>query len=433
MRPSLKQPVSDFDRKLKWLIFFRILFTTLLLGSTIVLHIGESPSPLAPPLLILYCVIIGVYLLSIIYTLLLVRIRWKRVLAYCQIGIDTFVITLIIYVTGSFSSIFSFLYLIVIVYASILLLRRGAMIIAMLCSLQYTLLISLEYLRLLYPLSADFGWADLSGDWAHVLYKTMVTAIACFAVAFLSSFLAEQHSRTKNELRSMEDQVKRVEKLAAVGEMAAGLAHEIKNPLASLIGSIQILKDDMRYDPDHEKLMQIAMREADRLSSLLTNFLMFAKPPTGKSEPLVLDQFITDGLKLFENDRGLTTRINLISTLIPGIWIEMDPTHLRQILWNLLLNAAEAIDGSGTIEVAMKPSEDDSVRVQISDTGCGIAPDTIDSIFDPFFTTKPNGTGLGLSIIHNILESYGARMNVRSHINQGTTFTLNFKQIGPPT
>ena len=110
----------------------------------------------------------------------------------------------------------------------------------------------------------------------------------------------------------------------------------------------------------------------------------------------------------------------------------MDPGHLHQVLWNLLLNAAEAIDGEGQIAVEMYPVKNKHACVKITDNGGGITAETLKSIFDPFFTTKPNGTGLGLSIVHRILEAHDAWLNVESQINKGTTVTLHFKQIAPP-
>lgn len=117
---------------------------------------------------------------------------------------------------------------------------------------------------------------NLTGD--QVFYKIMITVSACYAVAFLSSVLAEQAKKSKDELLEMEEHVKRVEKMAYMGEMAAHLAHEIKNPLASLSGSIQLLREEIQYDPDHDKLMQIVLRETDRLSTLVTNFCCLPSP-----------------------------------------------------------------------------------------------------------------------------------------------------------
>ena len=231
----------------------------------------------------------------------------------------------------------------------------------------------------------------------------------------------------------MEDHVKRVEKMAAIGEMAAGLAHEIKNPLASLSGSIQLLKEDIRYDPDHDRLMQIILREADRLSSLASNFLLYARPPAGKLEAVKLDLAVLEAAELFGKDGSNNGRITISQKVTPNIWITMDPNHLHQILWNLLLNAAEAIEDEGNIAIEMFPLKNKHVCVKITDDGCGMSNETMMSIFDPFFTTKPSGTGLGLSIVHRILEAYNAWLNVESELNKGTSITLNFKQIAPPT
>jgi two-component system sensor histidine kinase PilS (NtrC family) len=230
----------------------------------------------------------------------------------------------------------------------------------------------------------------------------------------------------------MEDHVKRVEKMAAIGEMAAGLAHEIKNPLASLTGSIQLLREDIRYNPDHDRLMQIILREADRLSSLANNFLLYARPPAAKIKAMELDRVLIETTELFEKDTTKDNRITITQKIQPNVWISMDPEHLRQILWNLLLNAAEAIDGKGVIGIEMYSSKSKDAYVKITDDGRGMSATEIKSIFDPFFTTKPNGTGLGLAIVHRILEAYESWISVESEPAKGTTFTLKFRQIEAP-
>jgi len=402
------------------------------LGSTIFLQLGETATLIEPPLLLLYGFIIAIFLISLIYSLLLKRIKPSVSFAFIQVCIDTVFVTLIIFVTGGFLSVFSFLYLVVIVYSSMLLPMRGTMVIAALCSIQFGCLVELEYFGILNPFGADVNLLAVAYGWDQVFFKLVITTIACFAVAFLSSVLAEQTRRSKKELRTMENHVKRVEKMAAIGEMAAGLAHEIKNPLASLSGSIQLLREDMRYDPDHDRLMQIILREADRLSSLASNFLLYARPPAGKLEAVKLDRAVLEAAELFEKDGSNNGRITISQRVTPNIWIRMDPGHLHQILWNLLINAAEAIEDEGSIAIEMFPLKNKHVYVAITDDGCGMPRETLTSIFDPFFTTKPNGTGLGLSIVHRILEAYDAWLNVESEPNKGTTVTLNFKQIDPP-
>ena len=411
---------------------FRILFSSLLLGSSIILRLGEKTSPLAPSLIVLYSIIITIFLLSCIYGLLLKRIKREGTFALLQILTDTAIVSLIIFVTGSFLSVFSFLYLVVLIYSSMLLSRRSTLVIAAVCSIQYGIMVDLEYYGILTPFGMKSMHLAATFAWNEVLYKVMITMMACFAVAFLSSLLSEQTRKTKKELQAMEDHVKRVEKMAAIGEMAAGLAHEIKNPLASLSGSIQLLKEDIRYDPDHDRLMQIILREADRLSLLVSNFLLYARPPAGKVEPVELDKVLIETTELFEKDGSTDGRISTTTNIESGIWIEMDPVHLRQILWNLLLNAAEAIDGIGKISVEMYGERNKDAWVKIIDDGCGMSTETLKSIFDPFFTTKTSGTGLGLSIVQRILQAYDSRLDVDSEPSKGTSVTIKLKQIHPP-
>ncbi|MGD2098568.1 MAG: ATP-binding protein [Desulfobacterales bacterium] len=425
-------PEIDDKTKINWLISIRILFSFLLLGSAIIQQVGETAPLKDRSLVVLYGLIAAIFLLSVVYSVLIKRVNNITLFAFIQTGIDTFFVTLIVFLTGGFVSVFSFLYLVVIIYSSMLLPMWGAMVIAALCSLQFGALVELEYFGLLNPIGTNGNLLANAYDWSQIFFKLIITMTACFAVAFLSSLLSEQTRKTKEELRNMEGHVKRVEKMAAIGEMAAGLAHEIKNPLAALTGSIQLLKEDMGYDSDQARLMKIILREADRLSSLASNFLFYARPPAGKVEPIDLSRALLEIVELFEIDGSNNGRVKTTQKISSDVWITMDPGHLHQILWNLLLNATEAIDGEGNIEIEMFPIKNKYACVKISDNGCGISPEMLKTMFDPFFTTKPNGTGLGLSIVHRILEANDAWLNVESQLDKGTTITLHFKQIAPP-
>jgi two-component system sensor histidine kinase PilS (NtrC family) len=233
-------------------------------------------------------------------------------------------------------------------------------------------------------------------------------------------------------LKNMEDHVKRVEKLAAVGEMAAGIAHEMKNPLASMSGSIQLLKKGVDITPVANKLMDIVLRETDRLNALANDFLLFARPTSDNIAPVELSSAVEDTLELFRKNGIWQNRITVVQDLAPEVWTEMDSKHTHQIMWNLLLNAAEAIEGTGTIQVSSKASED-MVQVTVKDDGCGMSNDTMTKIFDPFFTTKTHGTGLGLSVVYRLLESYNGRMDVQSQHGQGSTFTVYLKRLYLPS
>ena len=420
MDHALQMSEGELRKKLKWLMLYRVLFSIFLLGSSIIMQLGESPPPFGSPLKFLYGIIVAIFFLSVLYALGLYHIKRHLVFAYVQILIDTTVVTAILFVTGSFSSIFSFLYLVIIIYSSMLLPIRGTIVIAAICSIQFGILVDLEYYGVIYPLGKNDALLASVYPGSQVIYKILITMVS------------EQVRKTRRELWAMEDHVKRVEKMASIGEMAAGMAHEIKNPLASLIGSIQLLSEDIRYDPDHDRLMRIILREGDRLSSLVNNFLLYARPPAGRVEAIELDKVLMDTVELLKKDAATEGRINIARKIQSDIWISMDPVHLRQIFWNLLLNAAEAIDGEGIIDIEMYASKNRHACVRITDDGCGMTREQLNSIFNPFFTTKPTGTGLGLSIVHRILEAYDAWLNVDSETGKGTAITLQFKKIEPP-
>ncbi|MFP4446389.1 MAG: two-component system sensor histidine kinase NtrB [Desulfosudaceae bacterium] len=421
----------EFERRLKWLMFFRALFAVFLFGSTIFFTRIRYFSYDSKSLLFLYAIAAALLIISICYVMVLPLIRHRVFFTYLQHVVDTVAVTLIVYITGCFASAFSFLYLIVIISACFFLFRRGGMIIAALCSIQYGVMIDLEYYGLLSPLDVQDIFVVTAYSAPHVLYKMITTIIACFGVAFLTSLLVEQERRARNELGHMKSYVKRVERLATVGEMAAGLAHEIKNPLAALTGAIEMLDDTGPSSPDNTRLMKIIRREAKRLNSLVTNFLLFAKPQKGKVKKITLDKILDETVSLFETGLPADGKILCRKNIARDVEVEMDPEYLRQILWNLLLNAADAIwataGQAGTITVNLYTSPSGSVRLEIIDDGCGISADDKDLIFDPFFTTKSHGTGLGLSVVQRLIESYDGRLDLDSQPGSGTRFVLILK------
>ena len=403
-------------------MFARVIFTAILLGSAIYAQYREDGT--STFLVVLYYIIAFIFLVSLLYGVLFNRVERKALFTAVQFGIDAFIVTLIIYITGGVYSFFTFLYLVVIIYASMILYLKGGLFVAAFSSGLYTILLLMIFFSLL-PVIGDAAEITPYGiEWPSLVSRILITSGACFAVALLSGLLTEQNRKSQDELRTMEAHLKRVEKMAYMGEMAAGLAHEIKNPLASLVGCIQLLKEDLHYAPDQERLMEIVLRETDRLSTLVNDFLFFARPPAGKPEKINLESAIHEIAELFEKDMNRTGTVDLSLKLPADVWVVMDPTHLSQVLWNLLLNAAEAIKGDGKIEIQAVALKNGRVNIRIGDNGCGMAPDLVQSIFDPFFTTKSQGTGLGLSIVHRILESYGSRLDVFSELGVGTTFSF---------
>ncbi len=222
-------------------------------------------------------------------------------------------------------------------------------------------------------------------------------------------------------LMEMEREVKRVENLAMLGELAAGVAHEIRNPLASISGSIQVLNDSLSKEKPHvnNRLMDIVLREVDRLNHLVSDFLQFARPQRSKIEEFDLNKLIKDTLYLFQTSQKWSQKIEVETTFQRPLTIASDPQQLKQVFWNVLMNAYEAMPNGGMVRVRMESESGSSnskeaeraVRIKVEDTGPGIDLSVIEDMFKPFSTAKKDGSGLGLAIVKKIVENLGGEVS----------------------
>ncbi len=543
--PRVASPWEELSAKLKWLMFLRCVVITFLLGVTLLIQFKGSEAISHP----LYLLIGFVYLLTIFYAFLLKKMGNLKFFAHLQILLDVLFITALIYVTGGSESLFSFLYILSIITASMILYRRGGILTASLSSILYGAAIDLEYHGIIHPISSKiFPAPDF-----NPLYTILMNIIAFYIVAFLSSLLSEETRKSKEELmgvkidldkleainknivqnltsgiltinpqdeitsfnraaeeitgyslyqvynsrigeffpnleldgqpsrfettfkrpdgtplhlgfstsplrdkegkelgkilifqdltkvKEMEEEIKRMDRLAAAGKLAAGIAHEIRNPLASMSGAIQVLKRGLKLSSEDKRLMEIVLRETERLDRLISNFLLYALPTSKKKEITSLHHVIYDTLRLIFNSPEWKGNTEILRHLEEDILLEADPSQLKQLFWNLFLNAAQAMPLGGRLSVSthlLSPQEikkdpeisffdsNSFVKITVSDTGSGIPLEYLDNIFDPFFTTKENGTGLGLSISHRIVEGLKGRIKVRSKEGEGTEFVI---------
>ena len=404
----------------------RVFFGLLTLGVTLIYRLGEQLPFFVEPLTSLYAVTGFLFLISGLYTFAFRWFKNEKAFGGVQLFGDVVTITALIYFTGLLFSPFLFLYPIVIICSTIILGPRGGYYTAGACCIFFGLLVDFYY----------FGWIMPPGlsntpfvenlTWTSCFYRLGNTCLTCFLTAVVSGYIAARERQALGELAIMETQVKRVEKMALIGEMAAGLAHEIKNPLASLSGSIQMLRGEKGWEPHHEKLMRIAVREADRLSDLVTEFLFFARPGVGCPKSILIGGMVDETVALLRQDPKRGGRVDVEISIEDGIVTLMDAGHFRQVLMNLLINAAEAVsDKGGQIQIHARRSRKGRPLLSVRDNGAGIAPEDISQIFDPFYTTKKEGSGLGLSIVHRLLEACGGGVSVRSEPELGTEFLLS--------
>lgn len=544
---------KEILKKLKVLMILRIFLVTLILVSSVLLQIKFRSRGIPA----FYLLVVSVYLITIIYALLINRVSNLELFAYVQLIGDLIIETVLVYITGGIESSFSFTYIITIIYASIILYRRGGYLIAGISSILYGGLIDVQY----YGLFEAAHFSILS--YAETFYKVFLHVLFFFVVAFLSGGLAESLRQTgeilkekdtdlvelqtfyknvaqsmssgllttdlkghitsfnraaeditgnffedvkgkiwheifnleeiksvfsklemlripfrfegnyvrkdgaklalgitisslKNEsgettgaigifqdltkIKEMEDDIKKKEKLAMVGELAAGMAHEIRNPLASLSGSMQILKSESSLSGENKKLLEIALRETEKLNRIISDFLTYARPTPLNKKRCDINRLLNDTVTLLRNSREYQKKIKIAANLEGKRLItEVDPNQMSQVFWNLSINAVQAMSDGGELIISSKKKlkkgrgysdfDKDYIEITFKDTGNGINPVVKDKIFYPFFTTKDKGSGLGLAIVHRIIEDHKGEIKVESKLNEGSRFIIHLPLV----
>jgi two-component system sensor histidine kinase PilS (NtrC family) len=549
--PDLTIPKVELSSRLQKLMFLRVIFVSLLLGASIFIQVKETRTYFGDIQTSHYLLIATIYFLTFIYVILFKHLKDLTKFTYIQLLVDTLLVTAIIFATGGIESIFSFLYILTIINGSILLYRRGGLVLASSSSILYGLLLDLHYYEIIHPFGSPmlFPGGVQSG---YIFYMILVNTGAFYLVAFLSSYLSEQARKSRVELRAkqndfirlaalneriirsitsglmtldggnriilfnpaaeeifsirsgsaigrgvtevlpflndyleegegrsgpfidlpyvrpdgkklflrfsisplslpdvkqmgrilffhdmteirrIEEEMKKVEGMALIGELAAGIAHEIRNPMASISGSIQMLREGLVRDEVSSRLMDIILREISRLNHLVGDFLLFARPKPANLQEFDLDQLILDALELFKNSGKWAEKVQVELSFPTPIHIESDPEQVKQVLWNLFLNACEAMPEGGSLYIRtdMVEIRDDRneerkmVRINIRDTGEGFSEKALSHLFTPFFTTKDGGSGLGLATVKRIVEGLKGRVYGENCADGGAEITI---------
>ena len=226
------------------------------------------------------------------------------------------------------------------------------------------------------------------------------------------------------DIRALEETSRRQDRMAAVGRLAASIAHEIRNPLAAMRGSIQMLRSEMEGDTEQAQLMEIILRESDRLNKIVADYLNYARPRPVELKNVDISALVADTFKLLRNSAELSEGHQLEEDLParPAI-VSGDPEQLKQVCWNIARNAMISMPNGGTFSVSLAEVDGNRLRLSFSDSGCGMTPEQVERLFEPF-TSTTGGTGLGLSIVYQIIRDHSGTINVRSRLGEGTTITI---------
>jgi two-component system sensor histidine kinase PilS (NtrC family) len=527
-----------------------VVVTTLLLAALIIQYtVGE-----VLPINYLYIAAGATYVLTLIYIALGVTIASRGLNVMIQIAGDLAVETLLVYFTGGLDSPFSFLYLVSIITASMLMYRRGGLLAASGAVILYGVLVDLLFYGIL-PLPAQ----SVPIDWsASRLYFNMAANFSGFyATALLTSYLSEQLQRTSleldanrqnlaelralnqnvvesipsglitlssfgtasfvnpagaailqrepqailgrhvtelgffdferwntareelaagvvvrkeidgvtvtgtsrsigfaisplsslegtaagytlifqdlTEMKKLEAELRLKDRMAAVGELSAGIAHEIRNPLAAIAGSVQVLKGSKSLTQQEQRLMSIVLKESERLNKSISDFLRFVRPQEKRALEYDVATSLSETLDLLQNSPELHERHEIRREIAPSSFTLVgDADQIRQVFWNLARNAVQAMPNGGVLTVRTS-FDDDAYHITFADNGRGMSAADLGRLFQPFRTNFPSGTGLGMAISYRIVQEHGGRIDVTSSEGTGSAITVSLPVVAAAT
>ena len=545
---------------IKWLMTMRVFVVTVLLGTTVLVEVQHGGNYISPYLSILYILIIATYILTILYSLLLNKVKKLFLFGYIQIFGDLLFGSTLVYITGGVESPFIFLYFLSIIASSTIFFRQGSLVTASFSSFLYGALAVCQYndISLLPIPQRVLVISPLSFE--ILFFKVFLNIAAFYLVAFFSGRLSESLKNTNKELeekkgivkelqnlnenilqsltsglittdldgiiisfnksaeditkwkseevvgrywdnffylfplcdllmkvksspansfsfemellndqnkkylgftvsllkdekgsitgvignfkdltdlKRMQEDLKRADRLAAIGEVAAGMAHEVRNPMASISGSIQVLRDKIKENGVTGKLMDIVIKESERLDGIINNFLKYARPEPVQFVFCNVNDILNNVITLLKNNPKYRPNLNIHIDCESGeLYLMADPRQLEQVFWNLIINAIDAMPNGGDIKITVsKYNQSYSflwnpknnapyIKILFSDTGVGIDPEDKSKLFSPFYTTKVGGTGLGLAIVYRIIEEHHGVIDVESESGKGAKFTI---------
>lgn len=268
--------------------------------------------------------------------------------------------------------------------------------------------------------------------WGHIhlqTYDALFEIILYNTVAWISGTLVQTERKRKEELKKAQEELIQANKYKVIGELAAGIAHEIRNPLGSIQGSLEILRKDYKAEDSKYEFLNILLKEVGRLDKVITDFLNYARPALPNLIETDLNELLGETVLILSPQaakKGVGLKTELGKNLAR---IKADPSQLKQAFINLILNSLEATEGNG--QVLISTLQDRSkVMAKFQDTGKGMSDETKEKIFTPFFSTKENGAGLGLGIVERIVQNHKGEIKVESYLGKGTVFTLIFPVKG---
>jgi two-component system, NtrC family, sensor histidine kinase HydH len=370
--------------------------------------------------IVFYSLIAFIAIVSLIYIFWLVVGMHLRALAFIQIGLDLGLETVLIYFTGGLESLFATVYVLSILSAGFVLSPNSSFYIAANSSLLFIGCVCMFAMNLgPRSLSQELTIFPVRLDWMYVFYATYVRVTVFFVVAFLSYYFSGM-------IRRLENQMKMQERLALLGEVVSTIAHEIRNPLASISGSVELFNKEMHQSMSSKQLkrMNAVVDESERIKRIFNELLDYVRVPSLTCECIPAKKYLNEILSLISHQDFYDSRVKITRAYYQKkMNLFIDPEYMKQALMNVLANAFQAMPQGGCIKIDCQ-DERGVVRLSIHDSGVGMNKKSLNSLFIPFKTSKAGGTGLGMAQTYKIVNQHGGKITVKSKKGEGTLVDL---------
>jgi signal transduction histidine kinase len=398
-----RTPDHTLAARIAWITALRLAFLVLLLGATAILYLQGELARFPFSLRVVFLTIAAGFALAAAYAVWLRGGNRLTHLAWAQIALDQLTWTAIVYVSGGPSSGATSFYALTCLVGAVLVGLRGALGAAALGMALYGVLCLGFHLGWVHP-PPDQAAASYATRGAQLTYPLLVNTLGVSVVALLSGYLAERLRLTGGALQAATERVHEAERLAVLGRIAAGLAHEIRNPLGSITGSIEMLRESPALSEEDRRLCDIIQREARRLNDLVGDMVDLSKPRPPRAEATDVADLAREVVALAANAaRGSDVVVRYEGTQGEAM-ARCDGSQMRQVVWNLVRNAIQASPGGSAVTVRVTGDER-RVVLAVDDEGPGVPANA--RIFDEFFTTRTHGAGIGLAVVRRIVESHG--------------------------
>jgi signal transduction histidine kinase len=412
-------PNQELGERIRWFIRLRWLAAAGIVAAAGVVAGLRLPLPW-PALLALAVLLV---LLNGAFLLLSRRSVPPLAFAWWQVVVDLTLLTLALHVSGGIENPFAFFYVFHVIIASILLPVRMSYLVAALATAFFASMAILEHVGAVPHLRLGLvNWDDPR----YLVAASVVMTSTLFIATYLATTIMEGLRRKDEEIRRFNERLLQTEKLAAIGQLAAGVAHELNTPLASIAGYAEELAEIARGDGEKVgKYTEVIRAQTERCKGITQSLLNFARKSEVRIQPVDVNPLLREAID-YLRFRKRVEKVEIRTDLAGVPPVQADPGQLLQVFLSILVNAADAIEGAGTITVTSRSEA--GVTVTVADTGCGIPPENLKRVFEPFFTTKSpgQGTGLGLSLSYGIVKELGGSIDIRSEAGKGTEVILSF-------